>query len=157
MLYASIALMMERRRRMLVKKKQVKRFWRRGIFRDRKIQSEYYNLYQTLRDTDREFHYRYLRMSKERYDHLLGLICKKITKKDTVMREAITAEERLVITLRYLSAGMSQQTLCYNFRIGRITVSNILRDICIAIYDVLSPIYETSNDRRRMETYCQRF
>ena len=42
------------------------------------------------------------------------------------MREATTAEERLVITLRYPSAGMSQQTLCYSFRVGRSTVSEIV-------------------------------
>ena len=103
-LYAAIGVMITSRKKQLVKKKQVKRFWRRGIFKDRKIHSEYYNLYQSLRESDRQFHYRYLRMSKERFDHLLGLLREKITKKDTVMRDAITAEERLVITLRYLSS-----------------------------------------------------
>ena len=127
-LYASIGVMISNRRKQLFKKKQVKRFWRRGIFRDRKLYSEYYTLYQTLRDNDREFHYRYLRMSKERFDHLLSLISDKITKKNTQMREAITAEERLVITLRYLAVGMSQQTLCCNFRVGRTTASNIVSE-----------------------------
>ena len=81
-------------------------------------------------------------MSKERFDHLLGLLReKKITKKDTVLREAITAEERLAITLRYLTSGISQQDLCWSFRVGRTTVSNILKEVCTAIYDVLSPMY----------------
>ena len=136
-----VSVMMLRRKKQHVKKKQIKRFWRRGIFRDRKLHSEYYHLYQTLRDTDREFHYRYLRMSKERFDHLLSLVREKITKKNTIMREAISAEERLVITIRYLSSGMSQQDLCYSFRVGRTTVSNIIKETCVAIYDVLSQIY----------------
>ena len=146
----------------VVKTKQVKRFWRRGIFKDRKLHSEYYNLYQSLRDLDREFHYRYLRMSKERFDHLLGLLRDKIAKKDTNMREAITAEERLVITLRYLSAGMSQQDLCYNFRVGRTTVSNILKEVCSTIFDVLSAIDmtppSTENDfhSRTLEKFLRR-
>lgn len=72
-------------------------------------------------------------MSKERFDHLLDLVKDKISKKNTNMREAITAEERLVITLRYLSAGMSQQTLCYSFRIGRTTVSQIVNEVCTFI------------------------
>ena len=59
-----------------------------------------------MRESDRKFHYRYVRILKERFDHLLSIIRHKITKKETHMREAITAEERLVITLRYLSAGM---------------------------------------------------
>ena len=57
------------------------------------------------------------------------------------MPGAISAEERLVITLRYLSVGMSQQTLCYNHRVDRTTVSNIIKEVCVAIYDVLCPIY----------------
>ena len=93
-------------------------------------------------------------MSKERFDHLLSLVREKITKKDTRLREAITAEERLVITLRYLSAGMLQQDLCYSFRIGRTTVSNILKEVCDTIYDVLSPIYmqapSTENEWRHI-------
>ena len=64
-------------------------------------------------------------MSKERFDHLLEMIRDRITKKDTTLREAISvsAEERLVITLRYLASGMSQQDLCWSFRVGRTTAS----------------------------------
>ena len=90
--------------------------------------SEYYTIYLQLRNSDRELHFRYLRMSKERFDHLLSLIRDKMTK-DTQLRDAITAEERLVITLRYLASGMSQQDLCYNFRVGRTTVSNIVSEV----------------------------
>ena len=97
------------------------------------MHSKCYTLYQQLRDEEREFHYRYLRMSKERFDHLLSLVIEKITKKNTNMREAISAEERLVITLRYLATGMSQQNLCYSFRVGRTTASNIVSDVCVAI------------------------
>ena len=57
------------------------------------------------------------------------------------MREAISAEERVVITLRYLSQGMSQQTLCCSFRVGRQTVSDIVKEVCIALHDVLGPPY----------------
>lgn len=140
-LYTVIGVMAANRTRQLYKKKQIKRFWRRGIFRDRKLHSEFYTMYQNLRDTDREYHFKYVRMSKERFDHLLGMIRHLITKKDTQMREAISAEERLVITLRFLSTGMSQQDLCFAFRVGRTTVCNIVREVCAAIFDILSPIY----------------
>ena len=75
-------------------------------------------------------------MSKECFDHLLSLVRGTITKKETNMRRSISAEERLIIILRYLDAGMSQQTLSYNFRVGRTTISNILREVCQAIHDV---------------------
>ena len=126
--YAAVGVMIANWRKQLYKRKQVKRFWRRGIFRGRKLHSEYYTLYQSLRASDREFHYRYLRMSKERFNHLLSLVRDKITKKNTKMREAIAAEERLVITIRYLSAGMSQQTLShYDNQITNITPTYFFR------------------------------
>ena len=73
-LLAVIGVMAARRSKQFVKGKQIKRFWRRSIFRDRKLYSEYFNVYQNLRDKDREFHFKYVRMSKERFDHLLGLV-----------------------------------------------------------------------------------
>ena len=115
-LCAAISVLIDNRRRRLYKLKQVKRFWRRSIFQDRRLHSEYYHLYLELRENDREFHYRYLRMSNERFDHLLSLVKEKITKKDTRLREAITAEERLVMTLRYLesfSAGNIRMFTCF--------------------------------------------
>ena len=141
LLTLAIGAMMASRKKKPIKQKRIRRFWTRGIFKDRKLYSEYYTLYQELRERDREFHYRYVRMSKERFDHLLNLVRDKITKKDTRMREAISAEERLVITLRYLASGMSQQDLCWSFRVGRTTVSNILKEVCDAIFEVLSPDY----------------
>ena len=80
-------------------------------------------------------------MSKERFDHLYSLLEEKIGKRDTRFRTSIPARQRLVVTLRYLATGSSQQTLSYSFRLGRMTVSNIIKDVCDAIYDVLSPIY----------------
>ncbi len=74
LLLAEIGVMVASQRKQTIKKKQLKRFWRRSIFRHRKLHSEYYTLYQQLRETDREFHYRYVRMSKERFDHLLEMI-----------------------------------------------------------------------------------
>ena len=61
-------------------------------------------------------------MSKERFDHLYHLIEPKIKKKDTRLRKCVCARERLVITLRYLSTGCSQQTVSFTFRLGRTTI-----------------------------------
>ena len=80
-------------------------------------------------------------MSKERYDHLHELVQPLITKKDTHFRKSISSQERLIITLRYLSTGCSQQSLSYAFRVGRSTVSEIIKNTCDAIYQVLSPLY----------------
>ena len=55
-------------------------------------------------------------MSKERFDHLVNLV--KRIQKDTVSRKAIPAEEMLVMTLRYLAARCSQQTLSSHSVLG---------------------------------------
>ncbi|KAG5895690.1 hypothetical protein JTB14_027013 [Gonioctena quinquepunctata] len=58
-------------------------------------------LLKELRQNDRKDFKNYLRMSTSHFDELLGLISPYIVKQDTVMRNAIPAEERLSATLRY--------------------------------------------------------
>ena len=61
-------------------------------------------------------------MSPERFDHLDRLIQDKITRKHDV-REPISPEERLAMTLRYLATGDSQHSLGFMFKLGRSTVN----------------------------------
>ena len=65
-------------------------------------------------------------MSPERFEHLLSLVGPIISKRNTHLRESISAEQRLVITLRFLSSGDEQKSLSYSFRIGKTRVSNSL-------------------------------
>ena len=66
--------------------------------------------------------YRYLRMSPERFDVLLGLVEPLISKQRTNFRKPISAAERLSLTVRFLATAESQQSLSFYFRIGRPTV-----------------------------------
>ena len=59
-----------RRRR----RKRPKRFWVRPIFTKRREQGEYHNLLQEMRLSDEDSHFKYLRMSKERFDLLLSQV-----------------------------------------------------------------------------------
>ena len=43
--------------------------------------------------------HRHVRMSPERFEHLLQLVGPNITKQNTQFRTAISAEERLIVTL----------------------------------------------------------
>ena len=54
------------------RKKKRRTMWVRAIFSRRQQQGEYYNLFQEMRMADPESHFRYLRMSKERFDCLLA-------------------------------------------------------------------------------------
>ena len=61
----------------LLKKKLKRRrsVWVRPIFSRRRQQGEYHNLLQEMRFSDPDSHFRYLRMSRERFDCLLSLVC----------------------------------------------------------------------------------
>lgn len=76
-------------------------------------------------------------MSPERFEHLLSLVAPKITKEHTNFRVPISPDQRLVVTLRYLATGQTQQSLSFEYRIGKSTLSYILAETSQAIYDSL--------------------
>ena len=80
-------------------------------------------------------------MSPNRFQHLLELVRPLITKRDTKMRKAIIAEERLAVTLHFLATGDSQQSLSFSFRMGETTVNTIVTETSNAIYQVLKEKY----------------
>ena len=79
----------------------------------------------------------YICKTPERFDHLLSLKREQIERKDTRFCKSVPAAERLAITLRYLASGEAQQSLSYSYREERSTVSNIVSETCIAIYESL--------------------
>ncbi|XP_048582528.1 uncharacterized protein LOC116618984 [Nematostella vectensis] len=131
--------LLRRRRKKMGRKKTVRRSkWVRPIFMqtERENHGQFHSLLRKLEDGDS-----YLRMSPERFQHLHLMVGPIIAKKDTKMRKAISSEERLVVTLRYLATGDSQQSQSFNFRIGRSTVSEIIRETCSAIWEALHKNY----------------
>ena len=92
-------------------------------------------------------------MSPERLEHLLSLVGPLITKKRCRSRDPISPEERLMITLRYLATGDSQQSQSFNFRVGRSTVCAIIKETCAAIWTALKDTYLKSPEK--MEEWKQ--
>ena len=80
-------------------------------------------------------------MSPERFEHLLSLVAPHIGRLGCRSRNPISESERLMITLRYLATGESQQSLAFSFRLGRSTVCNIVRETCQSIWMVLATEY----------------
>ena len=64
-----LALYHRQKRRWNMRKRSM---WIRSILTRRKQQGEYYNLLQEMCTSDPESHFRYIRMSKERFDSLLA-------------------------------------------------------------------------------------
>ena len=72
---------------------------------------------------------------------MLGLVENSITKEDTNFRKAISARERLAVTLRFLASVESQQSLSFAYLIGKSTLSHVIRETCDAIFEALAGEY----------------
>ncbi|KAJ8954112.1 hypothetical protein NQ317_007718 [Molorchus minor] len=81
------------------RKKRKRRFWIHPLNTQRIQQSQFYILHPKLRAHPEKF-FDYYRMSIISFNEVLNLIREDITKQDTHLRLAISAEERLAITLR---------------------------------------------------------
>lgn len=77
------------------------------------------------------------RMTANQFDYLLRKVAPFISKKNTNMRQSISAKTRLMITLRYLVTGDSYKSLMFFFRVPHNTISSIIPETCKAIFDVL--------------------
>lgn len=81
-------------------------------------------------------------MSPERFNKLDKLVSPHLVDGSNLRRaDVITKREKLAVTIRYLASGESQQSMVFNFRLGKSTVSQILREVCKAIWSALSEIY----------------
>ena len=100
------------------------------------MHGEYHHLFPGLLSGDKE-----LRMNPERFELLLSLAKDKILKENEKFRTSISPRERLVLAIRFLATQILQRSLTFAFRIGKTTVSNILTEICEAIYNSLKDTY----------------
>lgn len=77
-------------------------------------------------------------MDGEDFDYLLKIVGPMIKKQDSIiMRESISPEERLVATLRFLATGRSNEDLKFSTRISAPSLSRIIPETCLAIYERL--------------------
>ncbi|KAL0861277.1 hypothetical protein ABMA27_008838 [Loxostege sticticalis] len=79
----------------------------------------------------------FVRMSLQDFEIILEKVEPEIKKMNTNFREAITARERLSVTLRFLATGDSYTSLQYLFRISKQSISTIIIEVCDAIIKAL--------------------
>ncbi|XP_063842378.1 uncharacterized protein LOC135090053 [Scylla paramamosain] len=120
-------------RRLKRRKQRQRQHWIHPILHDRLTHGLFTTLYPTLREHEPKF-FNYCRMSVKSFDDLLELIKEDISSTNTMMRDSICPEEKLVITLRYLATGCSIADLHYGYRLGKSTLAGILRQVCEAIW-----------------------
>lgn len=119
------------------KQRKQRKCWVRDWISRRNEGGSLVNLVKELEIEDMAAYRNFMRMSKSDFDYLLNLVAPYITKRDTVMRNAIPADQKLCLTLRYLATGESFSSLQYSFRIPKNTISMFIIQVCDVIYNVL--------------------
>ncbi|KAJ8970712.1 hypothetical protein NQ314_001059 [Rhamnusium bicolor] len=98
-------------------------------------------MFAELRSSGSEDLNNYLRMSEESFQLLLNLVKPFITKQNTRMRSAISAEEKLIATLRFLATGRSFEDMKFTTMISPQALGVMIPHTCKMIYKVLKKEY----------------
>ena len=160
-------LLIRRRRR----QKKARKYWVHPLWENRLTTGAYFVLLPELKAHPDKF-FDYMRMDTEIFDILLQTLNERFhsvyflitgepwTTFETFrltkisIRTAICAEERLMITIRYLATGESYRSLSFQFRLGVMSVSRIVSETCAALYEVLHHDYleipKTADEWRRV-------
>uniref|UniRef100_A0A023F1D4 Putative nuclease harbi1-like protein n=1 Tax=Triatoma infestans TaxID=30076 RepID=A0A023F1D4_TRIIF len=124
------------------KKREEKRsVWVRKWVLQREEKGLFTNLLKELQKEDDKSYKNFLRMSHEDYECLLKKVEPLVKRKDTHLRRAISASERLTLTLRFLATGDSYHSLSYLFRIPVTTIARIIPEVCGVIFKVMKADY----------------
>ncbi|KAM4049273.1 uncharacterized protein ACNLHF_007778 [Anomaloglossus baeobatrachus] len=129
-----------RRRREQAKKKKM---WIHPLLVARETKGHFRVLYQDLRRFPKKFT-SFCRLTIPAFDRLLAIVHSDLCYADTRMRRSVSAEERLLITLRFLATGESYTSLHLQFRVGKSTISEIVRCTCGVIWQKLQPMVMSS-------------
>ena len=79
----------------------------------------------------------YFRLNTVDFNYVLEKVAPLIRKSDAEIRQSISPEIRLMITLQYPATGASMTSLHYDWCVSVSSISNIIPKTCQAIYDSL--------------------
>ncbi|XP_026831285.1 uncharacterized protein LOC113563637 [Ooceraea biroi] len=116
-----------------------RRWWVRSINKTRNELGYFNNQFKEAYETDHEEFFHMTWMTPAQYDHLCNLVRPFFTKKS--MRKPISVNERVAMTLMFLTHGDSVRSKSWEFRIGRSTAYKIISETCDAIWQTLRTQY----------------
>ena len=106
--------------------------WCKEWLMKRRVHS-HVNLLSELKMFPKDWH-NFFRMDHDTYLHLLNMVAPIIEKQDTIMRNAISAHDKLVATLRFLSTGRNYEDLKFSSIISSQALGRIIPKTCEAIF-----------------------
>ncbi|XP_072254366.1 uncharacterized protein [Pyxicephalus adspersus] len=122
------------------RRETVRNYWVHPLTSQRFSKGQFHLRYGDLRKCPKRF-FNYFKMSIGTFDELLEYLRPALIRSDTQMRLAISPEERLCVTIKYLATGHSFTSLHFRFLIGKATIRLIVRETCKAICDTLFNIF----------------
>nr|CAI5864373.1 unnamed protein product [Callosobruchus analis] len=128
-------LLYRRRRRRLQKKRQ-RVYWVHPIVKKTLLVGAFYKLFQELLQYEQKL-FNYFRMSIASFHELNHKLKGVLQRQDTAMRDYIEPKQMLAVAIRYLASGCTFTDLHYIYRLGLATIRNIVKEVCIAIWNVL--------------------
>nr|CAI5869487.1 unnamed protein product [Callosobruchus analis] len=126
-----------RRRRRRLQKKRQRVDWVHPVVQKRLLVGAFYTLFQELLQHEQKF-FDYFRMSIASFHELNHKLKGVLQRQDTTMRDCIEPKQMLAVAIRYLARGCTFTDLHYTYRLGLATISNIVREACLAIWNVLT-------------------
>lgn len=121
------------------KKRPNRRYWVHPTVSRRLTKGHFHTLYHELRRYPQKF-YDYAHMRVSTFDALLEILRPRLMRARTNMRLPVSAEERLLVTLRFLATGESFSALHFQFLLGKVTIHTIVHDTCDAIWILLKDL-----------------
>ncbi|XP_069603271.1 uncharacterized protein [Ranitomeya imitator] len=82
----------------------------------------------------------FCRLTVTAFDNMMEILRPDLTCEDPVLRPTFSAEERLLLTLRFLATGESFASLHLRFRVEPSAISNIVGSTCSIVWQKLQPI-----------------
>ncbi|XP_068135055.1 uncharacterized protein [Hyperolius riggenbachi] len=137
---AALAIAMVNCYRKLKKHKRHRAFWTKDYLQTRDSMPQT-QILPEVRDNDPNDFRNLMKMSDENFNYLLQKVTPLIQKQDTCMRKSISAEQRLVATLRYLATGSSLEELKFMTAISPQALGVLIPETCHAIIQVLKGKY----------------
>ena len=80
-------------------------------------------------------------MSHATFLYLCNELRSSVKKDDTVMRKAIPVEQRIALTLWFLSTNADNRTIGHLFGVSKATICVVTKQVCSAIVEILLPKY----------------
>ena len=75
----------------------------------------------------------HFRVSRDAFEHICGLVGPELVRQNTILRQAISVEERFAVALWRLATGNSYRTVRLTFAIGRCTDMNVKDEFYTAL------------------------